>query len=230
MRNSEKLSSVQLLVCLQYVSSPAVIAAEVVRMVRIVLENQWNIFNDGLAFLADVLPQTMSFFTVMTRTAQMSVGQNYICWIWISNHIHVYIQCPTVLSETHLPAFFTKPTSARTAWQRSQQKQSGCQLRFMAFITRPMTNSPANRTNHTPMLKYGGSLFELCVFTHHTGDSREQTASGSHARSIFCLQTAKARAGNMRKTSQKNTWLFLLFSADSWLRVRQVQNSRLMET
>lgn len=53
-------------------------------MVRIVLENQWNIFNDGLTFLADVLPQTMSLFTVMTRTAQMSGGQNYICWIWIS--------------------------------------------------------------------------------------------------------------------------------------------------
>lgn len=69
------------------------------------------------------------------------------------NHIHVYIQC-LVFSElpsceTHLSAFFTKPTSARTAWQRSQQKHSGCQLRFMAFITRPMMNSPGDTTNHT---------------------------------------------------------------------------------
>lgn len=74
---NEKLSSVRSLVCL-YVSSPAVIAAEVVRMVRIVLENQRNVFNDGLTFLADVLPQTMSLLTVMTRTAQMSVGQKII--------------------------------------------------------------------------------------------------------------------------------------------------------
>lgn len=43
---------------------------------------------------------------------------------------------------TDLPAFFTNPTSASTAWQISQQKQSGCQLLFIALITRPMMNSP----------------------------------------------------------------------------------------
>lgn len=30
--------------------------------------------------------------------------------------------------DAYLPAFLTKPTSASTAWQMSQQKQSGCQL------------------------------------------------------------------------------------------------------
>uniref|UniRef100_A0A669DYB7 Uncharacterized protein n=1 Tax=Oreochromis niloticus TaxID=8128 RepID=A0A669DYB7_ORENI len=32
---------------------------------------------------------------------------------------------------TNLPAFLTNPTSASTAWQISQQKQSGCQLLFI---------------------------------------------------------------------------------------------------
>uniref|UniRef100_A0A8C4DB60 Uncharacterized protein n=1 Tax=Dicentrarchus labrax TaxID=13489 RepID=A0A8C4DB60_DICLA len=41
---------------------------------------------------------------------------------------------------TDLPAFLTNPTSASTAWQRSQQKQSGCQLLFIALITRPLTD------------------------------------------------------------------------------------------
>lgn len=44
--------------------------------------------------------------------------------------------------DTYLPAFLTNPTSASTAWQMSQQKQSGCQLLFMALMTRPMMNSP----------------------------------------------------------------------------------------
>uniref|UniRef100_A0A672GIV3 Uncharacterized protein n=1 Tax=Salarias fasciatus TaxID=181472 RepID=A0A672GIV3_SALFA len=35
----------------------------------------------------------------------------------------------------NLPAFLTNPTSASTAWQISQQKQSGCQLLFIALIT-----------------------------------------------------------------------------------------------
>lgn len=49
---------------------------------------------------------------------------------------------------TDLPAFLTNPTSASTAWQISQQKQSGCQLLFMALITRPMMNSPGKRDIH----------------------------------------------------------------------------------
>lgn len=42
----------------------------------------------------------------------------------------------------HLPAFFTKPRSASSTSHSSQRKQPGCQLAFMALITRPMTNSP----------------------------------------------------------------------------------------
>lgn len=43
---------------------------------------------------------------------------------------------------SHLPAFFTKPRSASSMSHSSQRKQPGCQLAFMALITRPMTNSP----------------------------------------------------------------------------------------
>lgn len=51
--------------------------------------------------------------------------------------------------KTDLPAFLTNPTSASTAWQMSQQKQSGCQLLFMALITRPMMNSPWAQNKRT---------------------------------------------------------------------------------
>ena len=38
---------------------------------------------------------------------------------------------------TYLPAFLTNPASARGPLQISQRKQSGCQLLFMALMTRP---------------------------------------------------------------------------------------------
>uniref|UniRef100_A0A6B0U8F3 Putative secreted protein n=1 Tax=Ixodes ricinus TaxID=34613 RepID=A0A6B0U8F3_IXORI len=41
-----------------------------------------------------------------------------------------------------LPAFLMKPWSASVIWQISQRKQLGCQLLFMALMTRPMINSP----------------------------------------------------------------------------------------
>uniref|UniRef100_A0A3P9BXF3 Uncharacterized protein n=1 Tax=Maylandia zebra TaxID=106582 RepID=A0A3P9BXF3_9CICH len=50
---------------------------------------------------------------------------------------------------TDLPAFLTNPTSASTAWQISQQKQSGCQLLFIALITRPIMNSPGRKKKNT---------------------------------------------------------------------------------
>lgn len=43
---------------------------------------------------------------------------------------------------SYLPAFFTKPRSASATSQSSQRKHSGCQLLFIALITRPMMNSP----------------------------------------------------------------------------------------
>lgn len=44
--------------------------------------------------------------------------------------------------QSHLPAFFTKPRSASSTSHSSQRKHPGCQLLFMALITRPMMNSP----------------------------------------------------------------------------------------
>lgn len=105
---------------------------------------------------------------------------------------------------TDLPAFLTNPTSASTAWQISQQKQSGCQLLFIALITRPMMNSPWRRTEDYGELVHkqtvsvwsdeekGRVAFILCYYsscTYHTGGSRERTASGSHVHSISCPQT-----------------------------------------
>lgn len=57
----------------------------------------------------------------------------------------------------HLPAFFTKPRSASSTSHSSQRKHPGCQLLFMALMTRPMMNSPGRErslqasTGHTPL-------------------------------------------------------------------------------
>lgn len=59
-------------ICCQLFTTVA--AVEMVRMVRVVLKNQWLLLNDGVALLADVLPQTSSLFTVMARTTQMSAS------------------------------------------------------------------------------------------------------------------------------------------------------------
>lgn len=50
---------------------PAVGTVEVVRVVRVILEYQRLLINDGMAFLADVLPKASGFLTVMTGATQM---------------------------------------------------------------------------------------------------------------------------------------------------------------
>lgn len=64
----------------------------------------------------------------------------------------------------YLPAFLTNPISANTCWQISQQKHSGCQLLFIALITRPIMNSPVRNT--TPG----------CKITHQTKSAHNRTA------------------------------------------------------
>lgn len=49
---------------------------------------------------------------------------------------------PVMRGPSHLPAFFTKPRSASSTSHSSQRKHPGCQLLFMALMTRPMMNSP----------------------------------------------------------------------------------------
>ena len=51
---------------------------------------------------------------------------------------------------SHLPAFFTKPRSASSTSHSSQRKHPGCQLLFMALMTRPMMNSPAGERSCWP--------------------------------------------------------------------------------
>ena len=50
---------------------------------------------------------------------------------------------PVHFIKTYRPAFLMNPASARQVPHSSQRKQSGCQLVFIAFITRPIMNSPS---------------------------------------------------------------------------------------
>lgn len=43
-----------------------------VRVIGIILKDQWLLFNDGMALLADVLAQAASFLAVMARATQVS--------------------------------------------------------------------------------------------------------------------------------------------------------------
>lgn len=54
--------------------------------------------------------------------------------------IHKFITTLHLIS-THLLADFINPVSDSEAWQTSHLKQSGCQLPFMALMTRPVINS-----------------------------------------------------------------------------------------
>lgn len=53
---------------------PAVGTVEVVRMVWVVLENQGLLVNDGVALLADVLPQASGFLSIVTGATQVSAS------------------------------------------------------------------------------------------------------------------------------------------------------------
>lgn len=53
---------------------PAVGTVEVVWMVRVVLEDQRLLLNDGMALLADVFSKTSGFLTIMTGATKMSPG------------------------------------------------------------------------------------------------------------------------------------------------------------
>lgn len=86
-----------------------------------------------------------------------------ICMTCSSHFIHPHL---TRIKYSYLPAFLTNPISARTSWQRSQQKHSGCQLLFMALITRPMMNSPAWK-RHTKYIQCGILLLKAAKGKKH---------------------------------------------------------------
>lgn len=53
---------------------PAVVAVEVIRVIRVVLEQQRLLVDDGVALLTDVLAETPSLLSVVARAAQVSGG------------------------------------------------------------------------------------------------------------------------------------------------------------
>lgn len=40
-------------------------------MIGVILKDEWLLFNDGMALLADILAQTTGFLTVMARATQV---------------------------------------------------------------------------------------------------------------------------------------------------------------
>lgn len=114
-----------------------------------------------------LLPQIMFWHTLsqLLRIPLFTNTKMYKSPGWhVCNHLlcrlsRCYIK--TIIRwDTYLPAFLTKPTSASTAWQISQQKQSGCQLLFMALMTRPIMNSPVG--NHEWEISWRQG--EVCLF------------------------------------------------------------------
>lgn len=50
---------------------PAVVAVEVIGVVRVVLEKKRLLLNDGVTLLTDVLAEAPSFLSVVARTTQV---------------------------------------------------------------------------------------------------------------------------------------------------------------
>jgi len=72
-------------------------------------------------------------------------------------------------TQTDLPALLMKPASASGASQTSQRKQFGCQLQFIALMTRPMMNSSDNNIHQRSHLPSSLShTYRLCSekYTH----------------------------------------------------------------
>lgn len=78
-RNTDKCyPSSPLLSSNKEIAIPAVGTVEVVWMVRVVLEYQRLLVNDGVAFLADVFSKAPGFLTIMTGATQMpKQSQNF---------------------------------------------------------------------------------------------------------------------------------------------------------
>ena len=51
---------------------PAVCTVEAIGVIRIIFENERLFINNGMALLANVLPQASGFFPVVARMAEMS--------------------------------------------------------------------------------------------------------------------------------------------------------------
>lgn len=50
---------------------PTVGAAEVIRMIGVIPEHQWLLVNYQVAFLANILAQTLGFLTIMARPTEV---------------------------------------------------------------------------------------------------------------------------------------------------------------
>lgn len=79
---------------------PAVGAVEVVRVIGVVLKDQWLLFDDGMALLADVLAQASGFLAVMARPAQVPASildKTHICKHSLANVTAEAVGVPTIV-------------------------------------------------------------------------------------------------------------------------------------
>lgn len=71
-----------------------------IRVIRIIFENERLFINNGMALLANVLPQASGFFLVMARTAEMSASildKSNICQYFVADITAEAIWMPTVV-------------------------------------------------------------------------------------------------------------------------------------
>lgn len=98
------------------------------------------------------------------------------CLKWTGTHWHRKQTCRTLEEALALtlqsrqrarPAFLTKPSSAKQREHSSQQKHCGCQLQFIAFITRPVMNA-SQRLQHgaNSVLKSSSQYFLPSNYIH----------------------------------------------------------------
>lgn len=68
-RDTDTAGQIRVCACL-----PAIVAVEVIRVVGVILEQEWLLFNNGVTLLADVLAEAPSFLSVVTWTTEVPDG------------------------------------------------------------------------------------------------------------------------------------------------------------
>lgn len=95
---------------------PTIVAVEVVWVIGVILKDQWLLFNDGMALLADVLAQATSLLSVMARATQVPASvfdKPHICKHSLANVTAEAVRVPTIVhglndaTDDELPTLMT---------------------------------------------------------------------------------------------------------------------------